>query len=255
MITPTFNSASTIERTINSVLSQNYPNLEYIIVDGASKDDTLKIVNKYKDKIACIISEPDHGISDAFNKGIKRATGDLIGIINSDDYLLPGALKTLNDVFDGQTDIYRGNIILKDPTTGFECIEKPSMHFPTMPFFIHVSHQGTFITREAYNKIGLYDESIRWSMDLDLLMRADKQHARFKHVDTPLAVFVAGGFTSANISKKKKDFLRLIEKNGGTKLQAHLFYDYVALTQYAKHMLNKISPNLGQALRYKKTKE
>ena len=82
IITITYNSESTVEETIKSVISQDYPNLEYIIIDGASKDGTLIVVDKYRDHIAKVVSEPDKGISDAFNKGIMHATGDIIGIIN-----------------------------------------------------------------------------------------------------------------------------------------------------------------------------
>ena len=89
IVTITFNSEHTVEETIKSVISQDYPNLEYIIIDGASKDGTLAVVDKYRGKIAKVISEPDNGISDAFNKGIRHSTGDIIGIINSDDVLLP----------------------------------------------------------------------------------------------------------------------------------------------------------------------
>ena len=134
MITPSFNSAATIGRTITSVLSQNYPNLEYIIVDGASTDNTLDRVRSYGDRITHVLSEPDHGISEAFNKGIRMATGDVIGIINSDDYLLAGALQKVNEAFDGITDIYQGNILMRDPVTGYECREVPSERPPVLPF-------------------------------------------------------------------------------------------------------------------------
>lgn len=252
MITPAFNSAKTIERTINSVLSQDYPNLEYIIVDGVSTDGTLDIVDKYKDKIALVISEPDHGISEAFNKGISHATGDVVGIINSDDYMLPGALQKINEEFDGTTDIYHGNILMRDPSTGYECREIPSRHFPTMPFFCHVAHQGMFVTIDAYRRLGMYDEKVRWPMDLEFLMRADRMGAKFKHIDYDMAVFVAGGFTSNNIHKKKSDYIYIVRKNGGTMLEAYVYFEFLVFTQFAKHLLNKISPNFGQKLRYKK---
>lgn len=88
IITVCFNSEKHIEDTIKSVLSQKYNNLQYIIIDGGSKDKTMDIINKYKKEISTIISEPDKGISDAFNKGIQHAKGDLVGIVNSDDILL-----------------------------------------------------------------------------------------------------------------------------------------------------------------------
>jgi len=86
IITVSYNSAMTIRDTIDSVLSQSYKNIEYIVVDGASKDSTMAIVNEYGDKISKVVSEPDKGIYDAMNKGISFATGDVIGILNSDDF-------------------------------------------------------------------------------------------------------------------------------------------------------------------------
>jgi glycosyltransferase involved in cell wall biosynthesis len=87
IITASFNSSKTIEQTIQSVLSQSYPNVEYIIIDGASQDETLSIINKYREKIAVLVSEKDNGIYNAMNKGLKLATGDIIGILNSDDFM------------------------------------------------------------------------------------------------------------------------------------------------------------------------
>ena len=86
IITVSFNSADTIKDTIKSVIDQDHKNIEHIIIDGGSQDDTLQIINKYKDKIDLIISEPDNGIYNAMNKGIMLATGDIIGILNSDDF-------------------------------------------------------------------------------------------------------------------------------------------------------------------------
>ena len=111
IVTITFNSAATLEETIRSVTMQDYPALEYVIIDGGSSDGTLDIVQKYRERIQIVVSEPDKGISDAFNKGIARATGEIIGIINSDDILLPGALRELAEAYDPQVDVYSGLIL------------------------------------------------------------------------------------------------------------------------------------------------
>ena len=111
IITPVFNAQDTIAQTIKSVLSQDYANIEYIIVDGQSTDNTLSIINKLKDERTTVISEKDNGIYDAMNKGISRATGEITGIINADDYYLPGALKTVANTFlETNADIVYGNL-------------------------------------------------------------------------------------------------------------------------------------------------
>ncbi len=99
VITVCFNSEKTIARTIESVINQHYSDLEYIIIDGGSKDKTVEIINKYRNELSYFISEPDQGISDAFNKGIRVATGDIIGIINSDDWYENGIFKLVNEMF------------------------------------------------------------------------------------------------------------------------------------------------------------
>jgi len=115
LITISYNSGSSIEHAIQSVLAQDYPNIEYIIVDGCSTDNTMDIVNHYRDKISIVVSEPDQGISDAFNKGIELATGKLIGIVNSDDKLVEGAISNLVSEYEEGIDIYRGNLLIQNP--------------------------------------------------------------------------------------------------------------------------------------------
>lgn len=253
IITICYNSAKTIERTIQSVVSQDYANREYIIVDGLSSDSTMDIVGKYKDQIDIIVSEKDQGISDAFNKGIRRATGDIIVMINADDILLPGALSKVAQVWTPEIDILATNVIMKDAETGYECRETPSTTFPLMPFFRHVAHQGAYISRECYQKYGLYDINIRWPMDLEYLMRVYVRGGRFHHADIDTAVFISGGTTNSNsILKKKKDYLYIVRKNGGNSLQAWTFYLFLVASQVIKKGMSVFGKNFAQKLRYKK---
>ena len=151
IVTITFNSENTVEETIKSVISQDYSNLEYIIIDGASTDRTLEVVNKYRDRIARIVSEPDKGISDAFNKGIRYATGDVIGIINSDDILLPGALQAVAAAYEEGVGVYRGNIFIWDSKSDTRIKAVPSMKFPLHTFKKRiVCHPGTFVAKWVY---------------------------------------------------------------------------------------------------------
>lgn len=251
MITVAFNSARTIERTILSVKAQNYDNLEYIIIDGESTDGTQEIVMKYKNIVSIFISEKDLGISDAFNKGILLSNGELVGIINSDDYLLPNALNKVAKAFDGCSDIYMGKIFI-EYSSGQKVIEVPSKSFPIVPLFRHVAHQGMFVTRNAYQKFGLYDVKVHYPMDLEFLMRAYINGANFRFINDVLAVFCYGkGVTNDDFRKKKKDYIYIVKKNGGNNLQANIYWLSIITINYMKSFLNRILSNLSFRMRYK----
>lgn len=253
IVTICYNSAATIEHTIKSVLDQNYHNLDYVIIDGGSTDSTLSIVNKYREQISTIISEKDHGISDAFNKGIKYAKGDVICFINSDDVMISNSLQVVANAYDGRHDIYCGNVILENTITGYKCREIPSTTFPIVPLFRHVAHQGMFITPETYKRCGGYDINIRYPMDLDFLVRAYHMGAKFKHINKDIACFRSGGATSTAIYKKKRDYLYVVQKNGGNIFQAYFFYYFLVSTQIIKKFLNLFGSDFSQKLRYKKS--
>ena len=228
IITITYNSESTVEETIKSVISQDYPNLEYIIIDGASKDGTLAVVDKYRDHIVKVVSEPDKGISDAFNKGIMHATGDIIGIINSDDVLLPGALKAVAASYDDEVGVYRGNVFMWDSASDTKIQAVPTMKFPLHTFKKRiVCHPGTFVARWAYEKCGLFKTHFRYMMDVDLLIRMYEAGVKFKHVPAELAMFRLGGVTSNSFLKKTDELEKLFRENGAgwmyAKIQVLLF--------------------------------
>lgn len=219
IITISFNSENTIEETINSVVSQEYSNLEYVIIDGGSTDRTLEIAGKYRDKIATIISEPDKGISDAFNKGIKNATGEIIGIINSDDVLLPGALQAVAAAYEPGMSVYRGNVLIWDNETKITAY--PSMKFPLHTFKKRiVCHQGTFITKEAYERHNGYKVHFKYMMDAELLVRLYEGGEKFKYVPANLAMFRIGGVTSSSFLKKTGEIERFFRENGAGWLYA-----------------------------------
>lgn len=251
IITITYNSERTVDETLISVVSQDYPNLEYIIIDGGSKDSTLSIIDGYREHISYLISEKDEGISDAFNKGIKVATGDVIGILNSDDVLLPGALKAVAEAYEEGVDVFRGNTILWNEITQYKCREIPSMKFPKVPYTIHVAHQSTFITRQAYQKYGVFDVRFRYAMDLELLCRYYLAGAVFKYVDADLALYRIGGVTSDPLPKKKEELMFLIRKNGGSAFQAKMYYAFLYVFDAAKSFLNLFGEDFKRKIRYK----
>lgn len=251
IVTITYNSESTVEETIRSVVSQDYPNLEYIIIDGASKDGTLDIVRKYSDRIACVVSEPDKGISDAFNKGIMNATGEIIGIINSDDVLLPGALSAVAAAYEKGVGVYRGNIFIWDDATDTRIKARPSMEFPLHTFKKRiVCHQGTFVAKEAYEKHGMFKTDFRFMMDLDLLIRFYEAGVRFKYIPTELAMFRLGGVTDSLFLKKIGELERMFRENGAGWMYAKT---HVALFVVTNSILAVLRA-LGLTLTIKKIK-
>ena len=216
VITITFNSAATLEETILSVTSQDYPDLEYVIIDGGSTDGTLDIIRKYQDKIQIVVSEPDRGISDAFNKGIAQATGEIVGIINSDDILLPAALQKVADLYDPKVDVYSGHILFWDVDTDETFPSYPDVAFDTLRLQYNVAHPARFIRKDAYERYGLYREDLRYMMDIELLCRFYKQGASFLLVDSTLAKFRIGGTTNDSIYKKKEDYRAFVQSFGGS---------------------------------------
>ena len=252
VITISYNSAATIEATLRSVTTQDYENLEYIVIDGGSTDGTQRIIDRYRSRIAFCVSEPDRGISDAFNKGIAHSTGQLIVCINSDDQLLPGALRKVAAYYDDKTDIYSCDLLLLDTKTGDRRIQHPSTRFPLMPFFRKPGHQGVFVTRQAYERLGGYNTSLHYTMDLDLLMRATAAGMTFKHVPEQVSLFRLGGATNESIFKKRREYVALIRQNGGTWLQAYTFYAFLVCTQTVKKALRLTGIDWIRKIRYRR---
>ncbi|HTE01132.1 MAG TPA: glycosyltransferase family 2 protein [Mucilaginibacter sp.] len=200
IITVCYNSEKTIETTIQSVISQDYPNIEYIIVDGKSKDGTMDIVNKYKENIAKSISEPDKGLYDAMNKGIDMATGSIIGILNSDDLFFSNStISEIAAAFEGsrQVDAVYGNItFFKGDATEDRIrtwITKP--YYPK--FFDHGEvppHPALFVKKSVYDVIGAYFASFKLASDYEFMLRAFKVHGYTPlHLDQIIVKMRMGG--------------------------------------------------------------
>jgi glycosyltransferase involved in cell wall biosynthesis len=197
IITPSFNSEKTIEKTINSVIKQphQFP-LEYIIIDGGSTDRTCEIIKKYSDDINIFISEPDNGAYDAMNKGINFASGDIIGIINSDDWYNNGAIQLVEQEFTNP------NIdILYSPIDNYYQNEYIATFVPgdleKLPIRFTLNHPSCFIKKSAYNLVGLYNTQYKIAADYDLILRFFLSNLKFHLIDTPLAAYSLNGMSSS----------------------------------------------------------
>lgn len=196
MITAALNPGPEVVQTIESVLSQEYPDLEYIFVDGGSRDDAFARVLPYLDRISLLIREPDDGISDAWNKAIARATGDIVGIINADDYLLPGALAAVAGAYadHGGSPIVHGDVVRIE--NGRETRRgSPIPIWLMIPVGTPVFHPATFVPKTAYDRIGGFETSYKIAMDYDLILRAYRAGIPFVRVPVPLAGFRGGGLS------------------------------------------------------------
>lgn len=235
VVTVCYNSKAHLEECIQSIISQTYENKEYIVIDGGSNDGTLEIINKYRDKIDYFVSEPDKGISDAFNKGIKVATGDIIGIINSDDYMMPGVLEKVARQYEEGIDLYRGYTLVWNEKRNTKKYMFPNQHFSIPPCKAIICHESSFITPELYNRAGLYKVDFKYEMDLDLFVRFYKlKDLKVKMMDICVMTFRTGGTSSASAAKMKKERIRLITENGGNALDVVVFLSYHQLKYILK---------------------
>lgn len=172
IITPSFNQGKYLEETILSVVNQNYPNLEYIIIDGGSTDDTLSIIKKHEKHIFYWVSEKDRGQSEAINKGFKVATGEIIAWLNSDDLYCNNTLEEISKVFTQNTDV---DIVYGDVINFSESGQESYVRnqFELYDFFSRVSiHQpSVFWRRKIMDEMGLLNENLHYCMDYDFWMR------------------------------------------------------------------------------------
>lgn len=196
IITINLNNADDLARTIESVDSQEFKDFEFIIIDGGSSDRSVDIIKQNQDKLAYWVSEPDKGIFNAMNKGIKKATGDYLIMLNAGDVLYDAT--TLKGIFDANPteDILYGDAVLesKGKIFGEKIFNKPI----TFDFFrkTSLSHQAAFIKRELHDRIGLYDESLRFSSDWKFFLLAFcKFDASTKYYNRFIAVCNCDGLT------------------------------------------------------------
>lgn len=193
IITPSFNQDKYIEETILSVINQDYANIEYIIIDGASTDKSVEIIKKYEKSIYFWVSEKDSGQSEAINKGFTRATGDIISWLNSDDILLPGALTKVADYFNNhkEVDIITGHLVLINQFSNiyssyFTIAQKKSYAANGV---YYTSQPSTFWRAEVLKKTGLLNEEFHFQMDKEFLIRVLINGFKFGHINKMLAGF------------------------------------------------------------------
>jgi len=232
LITVSYNSAETITDTIESIHSQDFDDIEYIIVDGASKDNTVEIIKSYGAKIDKWISEPDKGIYDAMNKAIKMATGDVVGILNSDDfYSATNVISQVADAFgDSTIDAVFGDLVFVDPKNLKKVVRKYSSAkwYPEkfakgfMP-----AHPTFFVRRKYYEQIGLFKTDYKIAADYELLIRfLYVRKLKYKYLPLNMVTMRKGGVSSNGIMSNiilNDEIIRGCRENG---IQTNVFKVY-----------------------------
>lgn len=232
LVTVTYNSVNTLRDTIQSVLLQSYPEIEYIVVDGLSTDGTIDVIKEYEPQFEGRmqwVSEKDEGLYDAMNKGFARATGDIVGIINSDDLLAKTtAIEEVVGCFANNENIdcvyadlyyvaqYDTSKIIRHWITG----EKRSFSKGW-----HPAHPTFYVKREVYQRYGTFDLSFKFAADFELMLRLmEKDHIRTFYLPEPLVRMRLGGTTSKSLSNIKRgnmECLNAFRKNG---IPVSMFY-------------------------------
>lgn len=217
VITIVFNNVKDIERTMLSVLNQHYPNIEYIVIDGASKDGTKEVIEGYHDRLALFISEPDKGIYDAMNKGLASATGDYVLFMNSGDEIY--APDTVAEIFEttASADIYYGETEMYNER--WESLGQrrhcapENFNWRSFKYGMSVGHQAIYIKRSITEP---YDLHYKYSSDIDWIIKAAKKASSIVNTHLYVAKYLVGGVS------KKKHFASLKER-------FHIFSKYYGL--------------------------
>lgn len=224
IITVCFNSADTIRDTIESVLEQTYDNIEHIIVDGASEDDTLQIVNEYSKSLGPIISEPDKGLYDAMNKGIAIANGDIVGILNSDDfYEDKQVIENIAETFktSPSPDLVFGDVVFVKP----EDLSAVTRHYRAahfrawkLRFGWMPPHPATFVRRELYEKAGKYRLDMTIAADYEMFIRWLLIYkCDYKHISRVAVRMRSGGVSTSGLASSlllNREIVRACRSNG-----------------------------------------
>jgi glycosyltransferase involved in cell wall biosynthesis len=232
IITVCLNAEKTIESTINSVLNQSYSNIQYIIIDGLSNDNTMNIVYKYQDKISKIISEPDNGLYDAINKGIQLSEGNIVGILNSDDIFHSNStIFNIANCFEADKDIMCliGDVAFLNENKRISRVYSSKFWTPFLfRFGFMPPHPSFYCRKELFLKYGIYRTDFRIAADFELILRFLRIHKLHYHKIREIIVLMKiGGLSTQGWSSQKvisKEILKACKLN---EIYTNYFFIYL----------------------------
>ncbi len=223
IITATYNSSRTIADCIQSVQEQDYPHIEHIIIDGASTDNTLEIIKSMPNRVAKIVSEPDKGIYDAMNKGVALASGDIVGLLNSDDfYVNKQAISRVMELYNQQdVDCVFGDLNYVNQLHPERIVRKwHTGAFKSGAFRMgwHPAHPSFFVRNTVYQQFGVFTDQLKLAADFEIMLRfLEKNKISNYYTEEPLVNMRLGGATSgsfSNIIKQNIECYRAFKMNG-----------------------------------------
>lgn len=232
IVTPSYNQGKYLEETILSVIGQNYPNLEYIIIDGGSTDNSVEIIKKYEKYLTYWVSEKDNGQSEAINKGFSKATGYILGWLNSDDMYLPGALHFVASKLNiDESELIFGNCFhfVEGEHRAYGSNVKKEYKSGNLLLYDYIIQPSTFWTRKAWERVGPLDEIMRFAFDWDWFIRAKDRLVIFKPQDKYLSIYRIHKTNKTNTGGKQRlrELALLYRKYSGIKHEK-LFLDCCA---------------------------
>ena len=200
VITVVYNGADTLQRCIESVSDQSYQPLEYIVIDGGSTDGSVELIESYGDQIDEWVSEPDDGVYDAMNKGIERATGDVIGLVNADDFYADGAIQTVAETYAEHPDSIIVGAMNQVKTGGSTYTLRRNLSQSylddTIRYTMPINHPATFVPTSVYERLGTFDAKFQILGDYDFICRCYQADVPFVFVDQVLSNMRVGGLSS-----------------------------------------------------------
>jgi glycosyltransferase involved in cell wall biosynthesis len=243
IVTPVYNQADYIEASVQSVLSQNYPNLQYIVMDGGSTDGTWEIIERFRPSLSHAYSGPDGGQAAAINAGMRKADGEILAWLNGDDMLLPGALAYVAAFFEANADVdavYGHRIVIDEKGLDIGRWVLPPHDGAILSWMDFIPQETLFLRRSAFEKVGFQlDESFRFALDWDLLLRMREAGVRFSRLPRYLGAFrvhLAQKTSAAWLQDGILETARLLERYHGRVPTMHERRRHV-LPYIAKHLI------------------
>ena len=246
LITIVLNDRAHIEKTILSVINQK-ADMEYIVIDGGSTDGTLDVLENHRDEIDVLISEKDNGIVDAFNKGIRYCSGEIIGIVNSGDWLEDGALKKVTETLtcEDAPDIIYGDV---QYWQGDHKEYRYSADHTYLDKFMSINHPAVFVKKNIYDTYGLFDENFPVAMDYELMLRFYMHGVKFHYINQTLSNMALGGISDINWRQAYKEAYEIRKRHLGTGLTLYIDYTLQVFKRYISNILSSVGLSTLKAL-------